>query len=135
MAVDPVCGMTVDAAKTPYHARYQGTEYHFCSAHCKQRFKKDPQAFLKPFAASAAPPAEDAVWFCPMHPEVVSNHPGVCPKCGMALEPRVSLAMGAESPHLRDLRHRFFIALAFTVPVVALMALDLCRRSGMPCLR
>jgi hypothetical protein len=22
---------------------------------------------------------------CPMHPEVVSNKPGKCPKCGMAL--------------------------------------------------
>ncbi len=25
---------------------------------------------------------------CPMHPEVVSDEPGGCPKCGMALEPR-----------------------------------------------
>lgn len=24
---------------------------------------------------------------CPMHPEVVQDHPGSCPKCGMALEP------------------------------------------------
>ena len=24
---------------------------------------------------------------CPMHPEVVSDHPGDCPKCGMAMEP------------------------------------------------
>ena len=42
----------------------------------------------------------------------------------MALEPRASLAMAAESPHLRDLRRRFVISLAFTIPVVALMALD-----------
>ena len=25
---------------------------------------------------------------CPMHPEVVQDHPGRCPKCGMELEPR-----------------------------------------------
>ena len=25
------------------------------------------------------------LWVCPMHPEVVQNHPGVCPKCGMDL--------------------------------------------------
>ncbi len=30
-----------------------------------------------------APPAVSA---CPMHPEVRSDHPGSCPKCGMALE-------------------------------------------------
>jgi hypothetical protein len=28
------------------------------------------------------------VYVCPMHPEVVADKPGKCPKCGMALEPR-----------------------------------------------
>ena len=30
-------------------------------------------------------------WMCPMHPEVVSNKPGNCPKCGMALVTTESL--------------------------------------------
>ena len=35
-------------------------------------------------------------WTCPMHPEVRSDEPGSCPKCGMALERAgVSLATGA----------------------------------------
>jgi hypothetical protein len=29
-----------------------------------------------------------AVYTCPMHPEVVSDKPGKCPKCGMTLEPK-----------------------------------------------
>jgi uncharacterized protein len=29
---------------------------------------------------------EDPVYTCPMHPEVRSSTPGVCPRCGMALE-------------------------------------------------
>jgi len=30
-------------------------------------------------------PAAAALYSCPMHPEVTSNKPGTCPKCGMAL--------------------------------------------------
>ena len=29
----------------------------------------------------------DNIYTCPMHPEIKQNHPGDCPKCGMALEP------------------------------------------------
>jgi hypothetical protein len=35
-------------------------------------------------SVGASQPA--AVYTCPMHPEVVSNKPGKCPECGMALE-------------------------------------------------
>ncbi len=29
-----------------------------------------------------------AAYTCPMHPEVISDKPGNCPKCGMALVPK-----------------------------------------------
>ncbi|MEK7520894.1 MAG: heavy metal-binding domain-containing protein, partial [Patescibacteria group bacterium] len=29
----------------------------------------------------------DAAYVCPMHPEIKSDRPGVCPKCGMNLVP------------------------------------------------
>ncbi|MEP7271520.1 MAG: multicopper oxidase domain-containing protein [Acidobacteriota bacterium] len=35
----------------------------------------------------AAQPAAPEVYTCPMHPEVRSDKPGKCPKCGMALTP------------------------------------------------
>lgn len=30
---------------------------------------------------------ENTIYFCPMHPEVQTASPGVCPKCGMKLDP------------------------------------------------
>ncbi|MBC8108600.1 MAG: hypothetical protein H7Z14_18595 [Anaerolineae bacterium] len=41
-----------------------------------------------PTSAPAAAPAPDGaqgMYVCPMHPEVVSDVPGQCPKCGMKL--------------------------------------------------
>src|SRR5690606_20503110 len=43
---DPVCGMTVDPAATPHHARHAGREFHFCGAGCKSKFEADPAAYL-----------------------------------------------------------------------------------------
>ena len=40
---------------------------------------------LNPVAA----PGSAAKYTCPMHPEVLSDTPGSCPKCGMTLEPSV----------------------------------------------
>lgn len=34
----------------------------------------------------------DAIFTCPMHPEIEQVGPGDCPKCGMALEPKVAPA-------------------------------------------
>ena len=32
--------------------------------------------------------AAKTIYTCPMHPEIEQDHPGECPKCGMALEPK-----------------------------------------------
>jgi len=53
-------------------------------------FKNDPKQFLEPAATVAPPPAAGAAFVCPMDTEVRSSQPGVCPKCGMALEPNLS---------------------------------------------
>jgi P-type Cu+ transporter len=75
-----------------------------------------------PAASATAGPAgdPDAEYTCPMHPEVRQRGPGHCPICGMALEPVLAAAASGDSPELRDMTRRFWIGLAFTVPVFAL---------------
>jgi P-type Cu+ transporter len=134
IAIDPVCGMKVKRATARHRFNYQGNEYLFCSARCRERFAADPQSFLnkakqaesKRGAATAAAankqdvgPA-DAIYTCPMHPEVRQVGPGSCPICGMALEPeQVSLDQGPD-PELIDMTRRFWIALVLTLPVFVL---------------
>jgi Cu+-exporting ATPase len=56
-----------------------------------------------------------------MHPEVVQAQPGICPKCGMALEPRTGTADdGEENAEYENMRRRFFVGAALTVPLVAI---------------
>src|SRR5512142_458921 len=73
--------------------------------------------------ATAAP----VEWTCPMHPEIVRNGPGSCPKCGMALEPRTAtVAESGEGSHeLRDMTRRFWVSAALAGPAFAFAMLDL----------
>jgi Cu+-exporting ATPase len=60
-----------------------------------------------------------------MHPEIVQDKPGSCPKCGMALEPRMVSAEPVENPELADMRHRFWFAAALSVPLVMIAMGDM----------
>ena len=45
-AIDPVCGMTVATASGRL-LRYDGNDYYFCCAGCRQAFEQDPEAYIK----------------------------------------------------------------------------------------
>jgi xanthine dehydrogenase accessory factor len=46
IAQDPVCGMAVTLASSR-PVRYEGTDYYFCCAGCRQAFEQDPDAYVK----------------------------------------------------------------------------------------
>src|SRR3546814_815965 len=116
---DPVCGMTVDPAKTEHHAWHAGEEFHFCSAGRRTKFLADPERYFAPkSAAPEAPPG--TIYTCPMHPEIRQVGPGNCPICGMALEPETITLDSGPNPELADMTRRFWIGLALTLPVFAL---------------
>ena len=122
--VDPVCGMTVDPATTVHHATHQDTDYHFCSAKCRERFIADPRKYLssEPKAAEIAAPA-GTIYTCPMHPEIRQEGPGTCPICGMALEPEMPSLEDEDNPELRDFTRRFWWTLPLTIIVLTLAML------------
>ncbi|MDQ5845544.1 MAG: cadmium-translocating P-type ATPase, partial [Acidobacteriota bacterium] len=102
--------MTVEPDSAAGSFEYEGMPYYFCSLHCLQKFREDPERFLskavepgmvQPVSIQRTKPkppnssstvsggsgAGETTYTCPMHPEVRQDKPGSCPKCGMALEP------------------------------------------------
>ena len=119
-AKDPVCGMSVDPRTAKHRAEHDGQPYFFCSAGCRTKFLADPERYLNPTEAPAAPVPEGTAYTCPMHPEVEQIGPGSCPICGMALEPKLASADTGPNPELVDMTRRFWIGLALTLPVFVL---------------
>jgi len=73
---------------------------------------------------AVTPPAPKK-YTCPMHPEVQSDKPGACPKCGMALELRNVSAGDGENPELAAMTRRFWVGVALTLPLLAVMVSDI----------
>jgi Cu+-exporting ATPase len=131
---DPICDMTVDPAGAAGSFVHGGTTYYFCSLGCLNRFKTDPAGALAATAPPAMPltsirrprppsppsPSSSGQWTCPMHPEVLSDKPGSCPICGMALEPRHPSAADQPNPELADMTRRLRVSAALTVPLVVI---------------
>src|SRR3989442_6581426 len=126
---DPVCGMMVDPQKDVAKVAHEGKTYYFCSAGCAKLFQAEPQRYLTASgtgememphapAAQIAPAIKGAEskrlaagtrYTCPMHAEVVQIGPGVCPICGMALEPMDVFAEVEADPELARMTRRVWV--------------------------
>ncbi|WP_374151506.1 heavy metal translocating P-type ATPase [Xanthomonas hortorum] len=130
--------MTVEE-DAPHRRVHDGRIRRFCSARCAERFDVDPAQYLPgpdetraanghasghpPHHAnrgdSKSPAPAGTIYTCPMHPEIRREHPGTCPKCGMALEPELP-SLDDDNPELRDFSRRFWWTLPLTIVVFAL---------------
>jgi Cu+-exporting ATPase len=118
-ALDPVCGMTVDPAKTPHRHSHRHEDYFFCSAGCRGKFAADPAKYLHGSSEPEVAATAGTTYTCPMHPQVRQIGPGSCPICGMALEPELG---GAEDGgrELADMTRRLWISALLALPIVTL---------------
>ena len=118
---DPVCGMRVDPHASSHSASHDGETYHFCSAHCLNKFVGDPDKYLHGGGDAAAPAPAGTLYTCPMHPEIVQEGPGSCPLCGMALEPMgIPSADEGLNPELIDMSRRFWVSLVLSLPLLVM---------------
>jgi Cu+-exporting ATPase len=122
--------MTVDEA-TAISAVRDGQTYYFCCEHCRTKFLAPSHSGHQsgPELVGLSLPKEEAAagttFICPMHPEVEQDHPGTCPKCGMALEPKTISAGPEDDTELREMTRRFWVAAAFSVSVLLLAMLPM----------
>ena len=128
--IDPVCGMKVSVDSEHKH-RFEDTDYRFCSESCQNKFVADPPQYLggedgkckhhdHTHGSAVQQASVDAIYTCPMHPEIRQVGPGDCPKCGMALEPMTVTLEDEENPELVDMTRRFWVSAVISVPLVIL---------------
>ncbi|RFB84903.1 copper-translocating P-type ATPase [Rhizobium leguminosarum bv. trifolii] len=120
-AKDPVCGMAVDRATAKHFVKVEGEKFYFCSAGCQTKFEADPSAYRDGQRPAAKPAPKGTLYTCPMHPEVVSDRPGDCPKCGMALEPMgIPPDDQGPNPELVDFTTRLWVSAMLALPLLTL---------------
>jgi P-type Cu+ transporter len=120
IAKDPVCGMDVERSSAVHLLRREGEKFYFCSSSCQSKFEADPGAYGSDRRQVVVTPSKGTQYTCPMHPEVLSDHPGDCPKCGMALEPVGIPDSDGPNPELVDFTRRLWVSAALAVPLLIL---------------
>jgi heavy metal translocating P-type ATPase len=117
---DPVCGMAVDPHTTTHKTDHDGHSFYFCSGACRAKFISGPARYLDPANETRANVPDFSIYTCPMHLQIRQLGPGMCPICGMTLEPELVSVKGKPNPELVDMSRRFWFGLALAAPVFAL---------------
>jgi len=136
---DVVCGMDT-STDSPFYTSEGEKTYYFCSRNCQDKFNQNPHEYIdtnhihEENCPSCKPLLEEQrhhhvqkravdkkrVYTCPMHPEIQQKGPGICPKCGMALEPLNPVVDEGENEELKDMTKRFKVSSLLAVPVFIL---------------
>lgn len=86
MAIDPICGMTVDPTTAAGQYEYQGVTYYFCAASCLETFTADPEQALRPKGSGLISLGKkSSIQMMPPSPPTEGVQ--VDPVCGMAVHP------------------------------------------------
>jgi P-type Cu+ transporter len=133
---DPVCGMNVSET-SKFSKTNDKKEYYFCSQNCLNKFERNPSQYLNEEKNNEhlehnhldEPHTHEIIkqntkYTCPMHPEIIRDKPGDCPKCGMTLEPIGVIDKKEENTDELDyMTKRFWISTILAIPLFILAML------------
>ncbi|MEO5864592.1 MAG: HAD-IC family P-type ATPase, partial [Nitrospiraceae bacterium] len=86
MAIDPICGMTVDPATAAGSHDHLGQSYYFCGLSCLERFKADPERALQPQLVSSAKPTIRRPLPMMQSAPLATGAAAIDPVCGMTVQ-------------------------------------------------
>jgi len=87
MALDPICGMTVDPATAAGSHDHRGQRYYFCGLSCLERFKADPEQTLQPQLVSSAKSTTRRPLPMRQPAPATTEAAAIDPVCGMTVQP------------------------------------------------
>ena len=87
MAIDPICGMTIDPAMAAGSHDHRGQRYYFCGLSCLERFKADPERALQPRSVSSAKPTTRRPIPMMQSVQAMTGAEAIDPVCGMTVQP------------------------------------------------
>ena len=103
---------------------------YYCPMHCEGDKTYDepgdcPVCGMHLLKEGSKTAAKNAIYACPMHPEVKQNHPGSCPNCGMDLVPEEAAETSEEEKAYHRMAKKFWLALALSIPVFIIAMSDM----------
>ena len=116
----------VDPAHPKGESSFRGQTYYFCNPKCKVKFDLNPDDYVgekaaEMAAAKKAALPKDVEYTCPMDPQVLQIGPGICPICGMALEPKEFDPMAEEDDsELKMMSRRFWLSSLLSLPLLVI---------------
>lgn len=108
-------------AKEKEKLKGKGTGTFYCPMHCEGDKTYDkpgdcPVCGMDLVEEQNLSTSSTTQYTCPMHPEIVKAEAGSCPICGMDLVP-MQADVSAEEKTYRKLLKKFWVAVAFTLPI------------------
>ena len=87
MAIDPICGMTVDPASAAGQFDYKGVTYYFCAVSCLEKFKADPDRALQSASSNLITLGKKKTIPMMMPATSAGEDAQIDPVCGMTVQP------------------------------------------------